>query len=96
MAIGGFVRLVPKAGKETELLERLRDIAEDVRAEPGNLATYVMRDREGGRDLLMFELFTDQAAIEAHKEAEHSRIKAPAIYALLETPMQVQPVEILD
>ena len=96
MAIGGFVRLVPKAGKEQELLERAIDVAHDVRTEPGNLVTYVLRDRENGRDVLMFELFTDQAAIEAHREAEHSKAKGPAIHALLETPMQVQWVETTD
>lgn len=93
MAIGGFVRLIPKAGKEDELLERLLDVAEDVRTEPGNLVTYVLRDKENRRDVLMFELFTDEAAIDAHREAEHSRGKGPAIHAILETPMQVQWVE---
>lgn len=96
MAIGGFVRLIPKAGKESELLERALDVAEDVRTEPGNLVTYVLRDRENGRDILMFELFTDEAALEAHRDAEHSRTKGPAVHALLEVPMQVQRVESAD
>ncbi|KHK90296.1 putative quinol monooxygenase [Novosphingobium malaysiense] len=93
MAIGGFVRLIPKAGKEDELMERLLDVAEDVRKEPGNLVTYVLRDKENRRDVLMFELFADQAAIVAHREAEHSIKKGPAIHAILETPMQVQWLE---
>lgn len=93
MAIGGFVRLIPQLGKESELLARALDVAEDVRSEPGNLATYVLRDRDNGRDVLMFELFTDEAAIAAHREAEHSKIKGPAIRALLESPMQVQWIE---
>lgn len=93
MPVGGFVRLIPKVGKEDELLERVLDVAEDVRAEPGNLVTYVLRDRENQRDVLMFELFTDQSAIDAHRVAEHSMEKGPAIHSILETPMQVQWIE---
>ena len=93
MAVGGFVRLIPKPGKEEELLERLLDVAKDVRTEPGNLVTYVLRDRENPRDVLMFELFTDEAAIQAHRDAEHSLIKGPHVHAILAEPMQVQWIE---
>lgn len=93
MAVGGFVRLIPKPGKEAELLERLLDIADDVRAEPGNLVTYVLRDPDNRRDVLMFELFTDDVAIVAHREAEHSLVKGPHVHAILAEPMQVQRIE---
>lgn len=96
MAVGGFVRLIPKPGKEDELLQRLLDVAEDVRTEPGNLVTYVLRDRDNRRDVLMFELFTDDAAIQAHREAEHSLVKGPHVRAILAEPMQAQRIETTD
>lgn len=96
MAIGGFVRLKPKPGAEDELLERLLDVAEDVRSEPGNLLTLVFRDPADPRDVFMLELFEDEAAIEAHRVAEHTKRKAAAVHAILEEPMTVQRLETLD
>ncbi|PEQ13905.1 hypothetical protein B2G71_06285 [Novosphingobium sp. PC22D] len=93
MAIGGLVRLVPKPGAEAELLERVRDIVEDVRGEPGNVVAYVLRDDANPDDVLMFELFADDAAIAAHRAAPHSHEKGPKIAALLAKPMESQFVE---
>jgi len=93
MAIGAFVRLKPKPGAEEELLERLLDVAVDVRTEPGNVMTLVMRDPGEPGHVLMLELFEDDAAIEAHRVAEHSKVKGPAVHAILKEPMSVQWVE---
>ena len=96
MPIGGFVRLIPKAGAEEELLARALDVAADVRTEPGNVLTLVMHDTEQSNDVFMFELFRDQAAVEAHRVARHSVEKGPFIHALLEVPMEIRRLETIE
>lgn len=96
MAIGGLVKLSPQAGAEEELLRRIQDVAEDVRGEPGNLLTLIMRDPENSRDIFMLELFADQSAIEAHRKARHTVEKGPSVHALLDVPMQTQRFEVSD
>ena len=96
MAIGGFVRLSPKPGAEAELLRRALEVAGDVRTEPGNLFTMVFRDPENPNDVFMLELFKDQTAIEAHRVASHTVVKGPAVHALLQSPMEIRRLEIID
>lgn len=96
MAVGGFVRLIPRAGAEDELRERALDVAKDVRTEPGNLFTAVFSDPDNPGELLMLEIFTDQDAIDAHRVASHTVDKGQFVHALLETPMKVTRVETLD
>jgi quinol monooxygenase YgiN len=64
-----------------------------VRDEPGNVIALVLRDPARPDDVLMFELFTDQQAVEAHRAARHSLEKGPRVHALLETPMEIQRLE---
>ena len=96
MPLAALCRLTPRPGEEAELLTRLLDVAVDVRTEPGNLVTLVLRDPEQPGDVLMFEVFLDQAAIVAHREAQHSIDKGPAVHALLDTPMRVQRFETIE
>jgi quinol monooxygenase YgiN len=93
MPTGGLVRLIPKPGAEAELLARALDVAADVRDEPGNVIALVLRDPARPDDVLMFELFADQQAVEAHRAARHSLEKGPRVHALLETPMEIQRLE---
>lgn len=96
MPPGGLVKLTPREGAEDELLRRVLDVASDVRSEPGNLVTLVMRDPANPRDLFMLELFRDQAAVEAHRRATHTLEKGPLVHALLAVPMQTQHFELID
>lgn len=90
MPIGGLVRLIPKPGAEQELLAKAHEVVADVRGEPGNMIALVLHDPSAPGDVFMFELFKDQAAIEAHRVARHSVEKGPLVHALLATPMQIQ------
>lgn len=96
MPIGGIVRLIPKPGAEEELLRRALEVADDVRGEPGNVLALVMRDPEAPDDVFMLELFSDQAAVLAHREARHTVEKGPAVHALLQTPMQIRRLETIE
>jgi quinol monooxygenase YgiN len=95
MPIGALATLVPVAGAESELVERLTDVAGQVSDEPGNLATVLLRDPEHPRAVLMFEIYQDEAAIEAHRSAKHTIEKGPAVHALLERPMEVRWFEVI-
>jgi autoinducer 2-degrading protein len=90
MAIGAFVTLTPKPGAAAELLERTIDVIRDVRAEPGCLASMVLRDPEDPDRVLLFEIYRDQAAIAAHKQAAHTIEKGPALQALLGEPLHTR------
>lgn len=96
MAIGAFVTLKPKPGAATELFERTIDVIRDVRAEPGNLMSVVLRDPQAPDTVLLFEIYRDQAAIEAHRVAPHSIEKGPAIHALLAEPYHTRWYETID
>ena len=96
MLIGALVTLTPKPGAERELQERVLDVANDVRKEPGNIMTLVFRDPEHPDDMLMLELFRDAAAMDEHKVAPGTVQKGPAIHALLAEPMKVRWLETLD
>jgi len=95
MPIGGIVRLTPRPGAESELLERALEVAGDVRTEPGNLFAYVLQEPGNPGDVFMFELFADQQAVEAHRVATHTVEKGPLVHALLARPMEIQRLETL-
>ena len=44
MPIGALVTLIPQPGAADAVIERLLDVARDVRDEPGNLLTILLRD----------------------------------------------------
>lgn len=96
MAIGALVTLVAKPGAERELLERLSDVARNVRGEPGNLLTLLLTDEARAGEVLMVEVYRDAAAIEAHKSAAHTREKGPAVHAILAEPMTVRWFDVID
>lgn len=96
MAIGALVTLVPKPGAEQELLERVKDVACDVRGEPGNLLTILLRDPEHAGTVLMFEIYRDQAAIDAHRSAPHTIEKGPAVHGILAEPMHARWFDVID
>ena len=96
MALGAFVTLKPKPGAAQELRERVLEVAEAVRDEPGNLLTLAFSDPENPDHMVMLELFRDQAAIEEHRVARSSVELGPAVHALLAEPMTIKRLLALD
>ncbi|MGN6506371.1 MAG: putative quinol monooxygenase [Tepidisphaeraceae bacterium] len=47
------------------------EIRESVRVEPGVLAIYAVADREDPAQLRFFEIYTDAAAYESHRQSPH-------------------------
>ena len=65
------VHVTIKAGHEDEVLDSFRKLQEETRREPGCIAYIVQRSRENPRHYLVYEQYTDEAALEAHRNSPH-------------------------
>ena len=65
------VHVTIKAGHEDEVLDSFRKLEEATRREPGCIAYVVQRSRENKRHYLVYEQYTDEAALEAHRNSPH-------------------------
>jgi quinol monooxygenase YgiN len=94
--IAALVTMTPRPGCEDELLAGLTEVVADVRTEPGNLMVLLLRDPDQPDKIFEFTIFQDQAAIEAHRKAEHSLTKGPLLSALQSEPWHTRFFETLD
>jgi quinol monooxygenase YgiN len=60
-----------QAGQEQAVRAALEELAPASRAEPGNLAYHVYARDEEPQVFRIFELYTDEAAFQAHVASEH-------------------------
>ena len=73
-----------KAGEEQRVQDALERLAGPSRAEPGCRFYQPCRDTEDPRVFLIFEIYDDAAALEAHAASEHfQRIAAGEAFDLL-------------
>ncbi|MBI3978675.1 MAG: antibiotic biosynthesis monooxygenase, partial [Chloroflexi bacterium] len=78
------VTIVAREGKEAEVEALLREMVRQTRQEPGNLVYTLHRSTEDPRRFLLYELYRDQTAIEAHQQAPYFRAyleRAPDLLA---------------
>lgn len=68
----------------------------EIRSKPGNILVMMLCDPEHPENTLLFEIFEDAAAIEAHHAAAHTARNGPAIHALLGKPMHTRRFETQD
>ena len=89
MSIAIFTRLVAKSGRRDELVAVLEELAQSTRAEPGNeqFVTHAARDEPDV--VLGYELFTDDAAMEAHRATDAVRIARERLDDLLSAPPEI-------
>ena len=65
-------RVKIKDGKEEEALAKVNAMAEAVQAnEPGALAYVVHRNQEDSSEIVFFERYADEAALESHSQTAH-------------------------
>ena len=64
---------VANEGEEERVLGLLEELVPPSREEPGCLLYQPCRDRENPRRFLIFEVYADQAALEAHSASGHFR-----------------------
>jgi len=96
LPIGALVTMTAKTGSADELHTRLLDAVAMTRTEPGNLVAVLMADPDDAHRFYIFEIFLDQAAIEAHRAAPYAKESAPFIHALFAVPMEVRYFDTLN
>jgi quinol monooxygenase YgiN len=64
-----YAEFTAKLGRAPEVEELIGGYAERVRAEPGNLAFDVYRRSEAPNKFVVFEIYRDRAAFDAHLDA---------------------------
>jgi quinol monooxygenase YgiN len=65
------VHVTIKTGHEEEVIEFFRKLQEATRLEPGCISYIVQRSRQNAGRYLVYEQYTDEAALEAHRNAPH-------------------------
>lgn len=90
MPLAALIRMTPKPGKAEQLRTLVARAAAHNRTEPGNLLTLVLEDPADPDATMMFEVFADADAVDAHRAAPHAKADAPAIHALMATPLEAR------
>ena len=67
MPIGALVTMTAKTGAAAELLALVQQAVADSRTEPGNFMVLSMTDPADEHRISIFEIYRDEAAIQAHK-----------------------------
>lgn len=64
--VGVVAKITSAPGKRPELVEALKNAFTNVDGEPGTLHYILSEDKEDENLLWMWEMYTDQAAVESH------------------------------
>jgi quinol monooxygenase YgiN len=85
MALALVARLTAREGAQDRVAELLGELSVASRAEPGNIHYIAHRDPDLPRVFVMYELYRDEAALDAHGETEHfQRLAVGELFDLLE------------
>ena len=76
-----------QAGKEEEALEDLRTLVGAVQAnEPGVLAYFCHRSQDDPSEIVLFEIYADNAAVQAHRPTPHMAEHGASYADLFDAP----------
>lgn len=70
-SINVVVKIVPVAGKEVELRQRMEFVAAMSRSEDGCLRYELFADRDGNSDLYFLAEWENQESLDAHNQTQH-------------------------
>jgi quinol monooxygenase YgiN len=80
------VTYVFKPGLEEEAIPLFRKLTAATRAEPGCRTYQVHRSKSDPRRFFLYELYDDQAAVDAHRASPHfAEYAAGALFPMLES-----------
>ena len=80
MVVGVVATLKVAEGKASDFEAVFRDLAAQVKAnEPGNQMYRVFKSRKDAETYVVMEIYTDQAALEAHGASDHFKAAGPKI-----------------
>jgi len=96
MSISIFASIYPQAEHRDQVEQALRTMVRQSRTEPGNLR-YDLFIREGEPLAFdLFELYVDDAAVEAHRQSAHYQYYRSLTAAWLAAPTEVRLARPLD
>ena len=61
----------PRDGQTGKIEEILRDLAREIRREPGNLQFTVNRSRDNQNEFLLYEQYVNEQAFLDHQQTQH-------------------------
>lgn len=95
-AVMVFATFRPQAGREDELLRVLRDMVGETRGEPGNEVYDLYASGEDQPVFHFFERYADQAALQAHRDADYYKDYRAKVPDLLRDPIEVVVLREVD
>ena len=93
-----IARLTMQEGKETEAIEMLRTMAAAVQSEePGALAYIVHRSKDKPSEIVIFDAYADDAALQTHMQTPHMGAFGAAIGQFFDAPQtKIEQLERID
>jgi quinol monooxygenase YgiN len=95
--VGLFVRLAATPGARPALLDALHRYADSLTDEPNTEAFVIALDPDDANVVWLYEWFTDEAGLEAHRQSEPFASLVAEIPNLLETPpglLRIDPLRL--
>lgn len=83
MAVSMIIKLPAQEGKGEELVAVLGEVVAATASEPGTLQYICLQDNSNPDIVWMFEMYEDQAAVEAHSNGEVFKAAFPKLGKLL-------------
>lgn len=78
-----------KPGNEEEVADLLAGLADDVRREDGNVAFDCYRQTEDGAKFVVYEIYRDRQAFEAHIAADYGAVFNAKLQTLIVEPHSI-------
>ena len=91
-----FATFHPKPDRVGDLEARLHMMVEHTRQEPGNEVYDLYRSGDDEVTYHLFERYTDDAALEAHRASDHYKRYRDGLEDLLATPIEVAVLTAVD
>jgi quinol monooxygenase YgiN len=95
-SVSVIATFLPKTGEESNVESVLRGMIAPTRAEPGCERYELYRVGDQPLAFVLFEMYTGQAALEAHRNTAHYKFYRARIADLLSEPIKVQLLQVLD
>lgn len=86
MHIVRYATCTARPGNETTVTRLIKNMAAEARQEPGTLLFEVSTFADNPRRFFIYQVYTDQAAFDAHISAPYSAVFTAALNELIEEP----------
>lgn len=85
-----IAKLTARAGQEEKLIEALKGLTKTTREEPGNIAYIPHVAANNPSEIIIFEQYVDEAALQFHAQSPHFKAVFEARFdELLSKPLEI-------